>query len=70
MKFADKDILVQLELEDILSDYSITTIGYLWPTHDIVEKLDERIDRDVGLLYDLVEQKGQRHATYASETIN
>ena len=70
MKSADDDIFVWLELEDILSDYSVSTIGCHQPTHNIVKELDEHIDRDVGLLYELVEQKGQKYAAYVSEKIN
>ena len=70
MKSADDDILVRLELEDILSDYSISTIGCHQPTHDIVKELDECIDQDVGLLYELVERKGQKYAAYVSKMIS
>ena len=67
MKSANDDILIHLKLEDITSDYSISTIGCHQPTRNIIQELGKHIDRDIDLLYELVQHKEQKYVAYISE---
>ena len=54
-------LLIQLDLEDIISGHTVTTFRCHHPTANILGQLQECIDRDIELLYDIVAHSGNKH---------
>ena len=54
MKSGDGALLIQLDLEDLFMEYTMTTFGCHKPTPDILIQLNWRIENDVDLLYEAV----------------
>ena len=54
MKSGDGALLIQLDLKDLFTEYTITTFGCHKPTPDILIQLNWRIEHDVDLLYEAV----------------
>ena len=61
MKLGDGALLIQLDLEDLFTEYTVTTFGCHKPTPDILIQLNQRIENDVDLLYEAVTQYINKH---------
>ena len=54
MKSGDDALLIQLDLEDLFTEYTVMMFGCHKPTSDILTQLNQRIENDVDLLYEAV----------------
>ena len=54
MRSGDCTLLIQIDLEDLYTGYTITIFGCLEPTPDILVQLNRRIESDIDLLYEAV----------------
>ena len=61
MKLGDGALLIQMDLEDLFTEYTITTFGCHKPTPDILIQLNQRIENDVDLLYEAVTHYINKH---------
>ena len=61
MKLGDGALLIQLDLEDLFTEYTVTTFNCYKPTPDILIQLNQRIENDVDLLCEAVTQYVNKH---------
>ena len=50
MKLGDSALLIQVDLEDLFMEYTITTFGCHQPMSNILDQLNQRIEDDIDLL--------------------
>ena len=50
MKLGDSALLIQVDLEDLFTEYTITTFGCHQPTSNILDQLNRRIEDNIDLL--------------------
>ena len=61
MKLGDSALLIQVDLEDLFTEYTVTTFGCHQPTSDILDQLNRRIEDDIDLLYEGIAQHTNKH---------
>ena len=61
MKLGDNALLIQLDLEDLYTEYTMTTFGCHQPMSNILEQLNQRIEDDIDLLYEGIAQCINKH---------
>ena len=61
MKSGDGTLLIQVDLEDLFTEYTVTTFSCHKPTPDILIQLNQRIESDIDLLYEAVTQYTNKH---------
>ena len=61
MRSGDRTLLIQVDLEDLYTGYTITTFGCLEPTPDILVQLNRRIEGDINLLYETITLCTNKH---------
>ena len=61
MRSSDGILLIQVDLEDLYTTYTVTTFGCLEPTPDILVHLNKRIEDDIKLLYEAISQYKNKH---------
>ena len=61
MKLGDSALLIQVDLEDLFMEYTVTTFGCHQPTSNILDQLNRRIEDDVELLYEAITQHANKH---------
>ena len=54
-------LLIQLEMEELFSKWTVTTFRFVKPKDDILKQLRQQIDNDIESLYEIVAQQGRRH---------
>ena len=61
MKLGDGALLIQMDLKNLFTNYTITTFGCHKPTPDILIQLNWRIENNVDFLYKAVAQHVNKH---------
>ena len=61
MNSGDGTLLIQIDLEDLYTEYTVTMFGCLKPTPNILIYLNKRIEDDVNLLYEVVSRYKNKH---------
>ena len=61
MRSGDHTLLIQTDLEDPYTGYTITTFGCLGPTPDILVHLNRRIESDIDILYEAIAHYANKH---------
>ena len=61
MKLRDSALLIQVDLQDLFTEYTMTTFGHHQPTSNILEQLNQRIDDDIDLVYEAIAQHTNKH---------
>ena len=61
MRSGDCTLLIQKDLKDLYTGYSITTFGHLEPTPDILVQLNRRIESDIDLLHEAITCYTNKH---------
>ena len=65
MKLGDNALLIQVDLEDLFTEYTVTTFSCHQPMSNILDQLNCRIEDDVDLLYQAVTQCANKHTVCA-----
>ena len=61
MKSGDGALLIQMDLKDLSTEYTVTIFGCHKPTPDILIQLNQRIENNVDLLYEAITQHINKH---------
>ena len=61
MKLGDSALLIQMDLQDLFMEYTVTTFGCYQPTSNILDQLNKRIEDDIDLLYEAITQHANKH---------
>ena len=61
MKLEDSALLIQVDLKDLFTEYTMTTFGCHQPMSNILEQLNQRIDDNIDLLYEAITQHTNKH---------
>ena len=54
-------LLIQLDMEELFSEKTVTTFGYIKPKGDILAQLKKWIDTNIETLYKIVAQQERKH---------
>ena len=60
MQVGKHKLLIQIDMEELFSECTLTTYGFIEPVN-VLKQLEQCIDNDVDLLYEVVTQQGRRH---------
>ena len=61
MKLGDSALLIQVDLQDLFMEYTVTTFSCHQPTANILDQLNRRIEDDIDLLYEAIVQHANKH---------
>ena len=61
MQVGEYKLLIQLDMEELISGKTVTTLGYTKPKGDIVAQLRQWIDTDKETLYTMIAEQGRKH---------
>ena len=59
MQAGECKLLIQLEMEELFSEWTITTFRFVEPKDGILKQLRQCIGNDIELLYEIVTQQGR-----------
>ena len=54
-------LLIQLDMEDLSSEWTVTTFRFIKPKGDILTQLRQCIDNDIETLYEIIAQQRKKH---------
>ena len=60
MQVGKHKLLIQIDMEELFSEHTMTTYGFIKPVN-VLKQLEQCIDNDLDLLYEVVAQQGRRH---------
>ena len=61
MQAGEYKLLIQLDMEELFSGKTVTTLGYIKLKCDILAQLRQWIDTDIEMLYTIIAQQGRKH---------
>ena len=61
MQAGEYKLLIQLDMEELSSGKTVTTLGYIKPKGDILAQLRQWIDTDIETLYTIIAQQERKH---------
>ena len=61
MQAGEYKLLIQLDMEELFSGKTVTTLGYIKPKGDILAELRQWIDTDTETLYTIIAQQERKH---------
>ena len=61
MQAGEYKLLIQLDMEELFSGKTVTTLGYIKPKGDILAQLRQWIDINIKALYEITAQQGRSH---------
>ena len=61
MQVGEYKLLIQLDMEELSSGKTVTTLGYTKVKGDILAQLKQWIDTDIETLYTIVAKQGRKH---------
>ena len=61
MQAGEHKLLIQLDMEELFSEKTITTFGIIKTKGDILTQLRQHIDNDIETLYDIIAQQRKKH---------
>ena len=56
MQADEYELLIQLDMEALSSEQTVTTFGFIKPKGDILTQLRQSIDNDIETLYEIIAQ--------------
>ena len=60
MQVGKHKLLIQIDMEELFSEHTMTTYGFIKPVN-VLKQLEQCINNDIELLYEVVAQQGRRH---------
>ena len=69
MQAGEHKLLIQLDMEELFSEQTVTTFGFIKPTGDILAQLRQWIDNDIETLYEIVAQQTRKHTICMTKNI-
>ena len=60
MQVGKHKLLIQIDVEELFSECTMTTYGFIKPVN-VLKQLEQCINNDIELLYEVVAQQGRRH---------
>ena len=69
MQAGEHKLLIQLDMEELFSEWTVTTFGFIKPTGDILAQLRQQIDNDIETLYEIVAQQTRKHTIHMTTNI-
>ena len=61
MQAGEHKLLIQLDMEELFSEKTVTTFGFIKPKGDILTQLRQCIESDIETLYEIIAQQKKRH---------
>ena len=61
MQAGEYKLLIQLDMEELFSGKTVTTLGYIKPKGDILAQLRQWIGTDIETLYTIIAKQGRKH---------
>ena len=61
MQAGKHKLLIQLDMEELFSEQTVTTFRFIKPKDDVLTKLRQWIDNDIETLYEIIAQQKRRH---------
>ena len=61
MQAGEHKLLIQLDMEELFFEKTVTTFGFIKPNDNILTQLRQWIDNDIETLYEKVIQKTRKH---------
>ena len=61
MQAGECELLIQLDMEELSSEQTVTTFGFIKPKGDILTQLRQCIDNDIETLYEIIAQQRKKH---------
>ena len=61
MQAGEHKLLIPLEMEELFSEWTVTTFRFVEPKDNILKQLRQWIDDNIELLYEIVAQQGRKH---------
>ena len=61
MQAGEYELLIQLDMEELSSEQTVTTFGFIKPKGDILTQLRQCIDNDIEPLYEIIAQQRKKH---------
>ena len=61
MQGGEYELLIQLDMEELLSGKTVTTFGHAKPKGNILTQLRQWIDSDIETLYKIIAQQERKH---------
>ena len=60
MQVGKHKLLIQIDMKELFSEHTMTTYGFIEPIN-VLKQLEQSINNDIELLYEVVAQQGRRH---------
>ena len=61
MQAGEYKLLIQLDMEDLFSEKTVITFGFIKPKGDILTQLRQCIESDIETLYEIIAQQKKKH---------
>ena len=61
MQAGEHKLLIQLDMEELSSEQTVTTFRFIKPKGDILTQCRQCIDNDIETLYEIISQKRKKH---------
>ena len=61
MQAGKHKLLIQLDMEELFSEQTVTTFRFIKPKNDILKQLRQHIDDDIERLYEIIAQQRKKH---------
>ena len=61
MQADEHKLVIQLDMEELSSEQTVTTFGFMKPKGDILTQLKQCIDNDIETLYEIIAQQRKKH---------
>ena len=61
MQAGEHRLLIQLDMEELSSEKSVTNFGFIKPKGDILTQLRQHIGNDIETLYEIIAQQRKKH---------
>ena len=69
MQASEYKLLIQLDMEELFSEKTVTTFGFIKPTGDILTQLKQHIESDIKTLYEIIAQQKKKHTVYVTTNL-
>ena len=61
MQAGEHKLLIQLDMEELSSEQTVTTFRFIKPKGDILTQLRQCIDNDIETVYEIIAQQRKKH---------
>ena len=69
MQAGEHKLLIQLDMEELFSKWTVTTFRFIKPKDDILTQLRQQIDDDTETLYEIIAQQRKKHTVCVTTNI-